>query len=79
MQLLHEIAKVSSLALGGELVPEAPHAGAEDREPIVHVLSGRQPINVKLVTFSQLEWKYLQLQCTRAHAHIGKVRQTAAI
>jgi len=35
-------------ALGAELVEEAPHARAQNRPPVVHVLSGWHPVNPAL-------------------------------
>lgn len=44
VQKREELVIETGLAFGGELVPEAPHARAEDRPEIVHVLSRRHPI-----------------------------------
>lgn len=39
-----KLAVETRFAFRGELVPEAPHAGAEDGPEIVHVLAGWHPI-----------------------------------
>lgn len=41
-----ELVIETGFAFRGELVPEAPHAGAEDGPEIIHVFSRRHPISI---------------------------------
>ena len=41
-----ELVVETSFAFRGELVPEAPHAGAEDGPEVVHVLSWGHPVRL---------------------------------
>ncbi len=68
VQERQELVEEAALALGGELVLQAPEAAAQDGAPVVHVLARRHPVGSPGVGGGQSCF-YFVLVIAQVHEH----------
>lgn len=69
-----EFVEEAAAAEGGELVGEAPHAGAQEGEVIVHVLGGGHPECYAVVVWTCADYEALEQMGIRDVLHHSQVQ-----